>query len=127
MSKIQINLLILPFYRLPKDDFRRVAHLVRHEDTRSASNFFQHTLMARFLSKCLLKANYFGENANNDDVIKIEALILRSLQFLQFNTHEVAELHKSQRDNSEKTLFIGGALYPNLALFNHSCDPGVVR
>ena len=83
--------------------------------------------MARFLSKCLLKANYFGENATNDDVLKIEALILRSLQFLQFNTHEVAELHKSQRDNSEKTLFIGGALYPNLALFNHSCDPGVVR
>lgn len=101
--------------------------MVRHEDTRSASNFFQHTLMARFLTKCLVKANYFGENANAEDISKIESLILRSLQFLQFNTHEVAELHKSQKDGNEKTLFIGGALYPNLALFNHSCDPGVVR
>ncbi|XP_037806669.1 SET and MYND domain-containing protein 4 [Lucilia sericata] len=126
-DKVDAKLYIEQIQQLPKDDYRRVSHLLRHEDTRTASNFFQHTLMARFLTKCLLKSNYFGDNAKTEDIVKIEALVLRSLQFLQFNTHEVAELHKSQRDGSEKTLFIGGALYPNLALFNHSCDPGVVR
>lgn len=101
--------------------------MVRHEDKRTAANFFQHTLMAHFLTKCLLKSDYFGDNPKQEDIFKIEALALRSLQFSQFNAHEVAELHKSQKDGSEKTLFIGGALYPNLALFNHSCDPSVVR
>lgn len=83
--------------------------------------------MARFLTKCLLTSNYFGANPKLENIVKIEALALRSLQFLQFNTHEVAELHKSQVDGSEKTKFIGGAIYPTLAMFNHSCDPGVVR
>lgn len=113
--------------RLPKDDYRRIAHLVRHESERSASNFFQHGLMARFLTKCLSAVNYFGDSPKPDDILKIEAIALRNLQFLQFNTHEVAELHKSQTDGSEKTQFIGGALYPTLAMFNHSCDPSVVR
>ncbi|KAM7345838.1 SET and MYND domain containing, class 4, member 3 [Cochliomyia hominivorax] len=126
-DKLQPKLYVEQIQQFPKDDFRRVAYLVRHEESRTASNFFQHTLMARFLVKCLEKSNYFGENPKADDILKIQSLLLRSLEFLQFNTHEVAELHKAEKDGDQKTLFIGGALYPNVALFNHSCDPGVVR
>ncbi|XP_075166218.1 SET and MYND domain containing, class 4, member 3 isoform X1 [Haematobia irritans] len=126
-DKIDEKLSVAELQKIPKDDYRRIAHLVRHEEDRSASNFFQHGLMARFLTKCLIAANYFGENPKKENIERIEALALRNLQFLQFNTHEVAELHKSQTDGSEKTQFIGGALYPTLALFNHSCDPSVVR
>ncbi|XP_037950105.1 SET and MYND domain-containing protein 4-like [Teleopsis dalmanni] len=113
--------------KLPKDDFHRISHLVRHEDTRTSSNFFQHALMARFLTKCLQESGYFGEKASQRNILDISGLLLYTLQLLQYNTHEVAELHKYQSDGNEKTIFIGGALYPNLALFNHSCDPGIVR
>ncbi|XP_037955909.1 SET and MYND domain-containing protein 4-like [Teleopsis dalmanni] len=113
--------------KLPKDDFHRISHLVRHEDTRTSSNFFQHALMARFLTKCLQESGYFEEKASQRNILDISGLLLYTLQLLQYNTHEVAELHKYQSDGNEKTIFIGGALYPNLALFNHSCDPGIVR
>ncbi|BFG06135.1 SET and MYND domain-containing protein 4 [Drosophila madeirensis] len=113
--------------RLPKDDFRRVAQLERHQGKRQASNFFQHVLMARFLTKCLQSSGYFGAEPQPEQVRAICSLMLRSLQFIQFNTHEVAELHKYSSTGREKSIFIGGAIYPTLALFNHSCDPGVVR
>jgi len=101
---------------------------VRHADKRSASNFFQHGLMAYYLNKLLELNGYYGpEPPKREEQLIIAGILLRSLQFIQFNTHEVAELHKSLKDEREKTMFIGGALYPTLALFNHSCDPGVVR
>ncbi|XP_033155180.1 SET and MYND domain-containing protein 4 [Drosophila mauritiana] len=112
---------------LPKDDFRRVAQLERHQGERQPSNFFQHVLMARFLTHCLRAGGYFGSEPKPDEVSIICSLVLRSLQFIQFNTHEVAELHKFSSSGREKSIFIGGAIYPTLALFNHSCDPGVVR
>ncbi|KAH8299554.1 hypothetical protein KR044_002756 [Drosophila immigrans] len=112
---------------LPKDDFRRVAHLERHQKERQPSNFFQYVLMARFLTRCLQSAGYFGIDPQPEQVKAISSLVLRSLQFIQFNTHEVAELHKFSSERREKSIFIGGAIYPTLALFNHSCDPGVVR
>ncbi|KAH8280291.1 hypothetical protein KR018_001592 [Drosophila ironensis] len=113
---------------LPKDDFRRVAQLERHQTERQPSNFFQHVLMARFLTRLLQAGGYFGlEPVKPADVQTICSLVLRSLQFIQFNTHEVAELHKFSSSGREKSIFIGGAIYPTLALFNHSCDPGVVR
>ncbi|XP_011192734.2 SET and MYND domain-containing protein 4 [Zeugodacus cucurbitae] len=113
--------------KLPHEDYRRVSHLERHEKSRPASNIFQHTLMARFLTKCLAEAGYFGETPKAEDLNIIGGIMLRNLQFIQFNTHEVAELHAKKSDGNEKTVFIGGGLYPTLALFNHSCDPGVVR
>ncbi|TDG50660.1 hypothetical protein AWZ03_002964 [Drosophila navojoa] len=112
---------------LTKDDFRRVAHLERHQKERPPSNFFQYVLMARFLTRCLQAAGYFGSEPQSEQVSAIGGLLLRCLQFIQFNTHEVAELHKYAAEGREKSIFIGGAIYPTLALFNHSCDPGVVR
>lgn len=87
--------------------------------------------MARFLARCLQASGYFGEAAPQPEQLRqVTALLLRCLQFIQFNTHEVAELHKyggAGQGAREKSIFIGGAIYPTLALFNHSCDPGVVR
>ncbi|XP_068146195.1 SET and MYND domain-containing protein 4 [Drosophila tropicalis] len=125
---IDVELPVEKLISLPKDDFRRVAQLERHQSERQPSNFFQHVLMARFLAKCLRASNYLGSaEPQKEDVQALTSLILRSLQFIQFNTHEVAELHKFSSTKSEKSIFIGGAIYPTLALFNHSCDPGVVR
>lgn len=79
--------------------------------------------MSYFLAHCLKIGQFF--NADNlDEFDFIGGLILRNLQFLQFNTHEIYELHQG---DTSKTEFIGGGLYPTLALFNHSCNPGIVR
>ncbi|KAJ8934866.1 hypothetical protein NQ314_013140, partial [Rhamnusium bicolor] len=81
---------------------------------------------------------YFPFETNDgiltDDELFIGSLILRHLQLLQFNAHEISELknspkpivHRGFQTNYENTM-IGAALYPTLALFNHSCDPSIVR
>lgn len=53
--------------------------------------------------------------------------MLHNIQFLQFNAHEISELQYREKNSAGISTFIGGGLYPTLALFNHSCDPGVVR
>lgn len=55
--------------------------------------------------------------------IKFAVLLLRYLKCLQFNTHETAGWDRN-KGNSEG---VGGGLFPTLALFNHSCNPSIVR
>lgn len=82
--------------------------------------------MAYFLTLCLKVASYFDSFEGEFNFAG--GLVLRNLQFLQFNTHEIYELFESKSDKkSSKTVFIGGGIYPTLALFNHSCNPDIVR
>jgi SET and MYND domain-containing protein 4 len=46
---------------------------------------------------------------------------------LQMNAHEIAELQQATKQDSGVSVFIGGGLYPTLAMLNHSCEPGIVR
>ncbi|KAK6641598.1 hypothetical protein RUM44_013313 [Polyplax serrata] len=115
-------------------DYLRVYHLIRHQDRRLPLDFFERSCMAIFLTHCLKEAGYFGqENAKSDlsdEEIFIGSLLLRHLQILQFNAHEISEIALT-KDNKIvddfPSIFIGGGLYPTLALFNHSCEPGIIR
>lgn len=133
-------------------DYRNIYHLVAHEDKRTKQDFLHRTQMTAFLLKLLEISGYFESKPRekpiemnelkslgiaekrNDDVALIGGLILKNLQVLQFNAHEVFELQcpKPRVGNnvikhSGKSVFLAGAVFPTLALFNHSCDPGVVR
>lgn len=112
--------------------------LVNHAERRSVTGFFHITLMANFLFKCLKLVNYFGPNSSENidfsgDLSEQEswigALLLKQLQLVQFNAHEVSDLHMERSDSIEdaKSVFLGAAVYPTVALFNHSCEPGIVR
>lgn len=112
--------------------------LVSHAEQRNPTDFFHITLMANFLFKCLKLVNYFGPNPpeNNDfsgDLSEQEkwigTLLLKQLQLVQFNAHEVSELQMVHPNSMEgaKSVFLGAAIYPTVALFNHSCEPGIVR
>lgn len=57
----------------------------------------------------------------------IGSLVYHNLQFMQFNAHEISELQYKGKNDTGTSTFIGGGLYPTVAFFNHSCDPGVVR
>nr|CAD7269498.1 unnamed protein product [Timema shepardi] len=109
-----------------------VYHLVRHHSHRSTDDWLQRTAMAVFLFRCLHVSGYFGESSSlsgthlNPDQRLVGGLLLRHLQVLQFNAHEISELQLGNKGEG-KSVFLGGGLYPTLALFNHSCNPGVTR
>jgi SET and MYND domain-containing protein 4 len=69
------------------------------------------------------------ETQLTDEERWIGSLLLRQVQMLQFNAHEVAELQMASPSSLEgvKSVFMGAAVYPTLSLFNHSCEPSIVR
>lgn len=88
------------------------------------------THVALFLLNCLKKAGYFVNveaSTLTEEQLFIGGLIVRNLQILQFNAHEVSELFVDDDTGTSSSEFIGGAVYPTLALFNHSCNPSIVR
>ncbi|GBP27836.1 SET and MYND domain-containing protein 4 [Eumeta japonica] len=134
------------------DDYKNVYHLVAHEEKRSKDDFLHRSQMAAFLVKMLEISGYFDDKPrtepvkheelksmaisekNAKDGAFIGGLVLKNLQILQFNAHEVFELQcpkpqvgKNVIKHEGKSVFLAGAIFPTLALFNHSCDPGVVR
>ncbi|KAE8747181.1 hypothetical protein FOCC_FOCC006179 [Frankliniella occidentalis] len=105
-----------------------VMSLVTHTARRQTEDLLHRAHMAVFLARCLQAAGHAGEG---DEVLRTGGRLLTLLQLLQFNVHEVSELELKvpppRGYDSATSNFVGAALYPTLALFNHSCDPGVVR
>nr|CAD7439591.1 unnamed protein product [Timema bartmani] len=65
----------------------------------------------------------------SEEELLIGSLLLRHLQLLQFNAHEVYEtrIEAPRQLRTSKTEYIGVAIYPTVALFNHDCYPAVTR
>ncbi|KAG6465918.1 hypothetical protein O3G_MSEX015498 [Manduca sexta] len=134
------------------DDYKNIYNLVSHEDKRTKQDFLHRTQMAAFLVKLLEVSGYFEgkprskpvdfdeiksmavDDKHKNDLALFGGLILKNLQVLQFNAHEVFELQcprpkpgKNIIKHTGKSVFLAGAVFPTLALFNHSCEPSVVR
>lgn len=134
------------------EDYKSIYNLVAHEDKRTKQDFLHRTQMAIFLLKLLEICGYFDgkprdkpidlsqiksmavDEKYNEDISLFGGLLLRNLQVLQFNAHEVFELQcqkpkvgKNIIKHEGNSVFLAGAVFPTLALFNHSCDPSVVR
>lgn len=116
-------------------DFMRLYHLVCHSQFRTAEDLFHRCIMIVFLIKALKKTKYFdgkgtssGDKVNDVEVF-IGSLLLRFLQIVQFNAHEVSEFHLlgPKTFDGAKNEALGAAIYPTLALFNHSCHSAQVR
>lgn len=125
------EVIFLP-YSYPSHDYRPVYCMVRHEKQRETYSFLQYAFMSTFLVKLLEANQYFDISKRNtdayeDDKYFIGSLILRNLQVLQFNSHEIFDLLKSKKTGLRQTVAIGAGLYTTLALFNHSCNPSIVR
>ncbi|XP_038209258.1 SET and MYND domain-containing protein 4 [Zerene cesonia] len=133
-------------------DYKNILKLVSHEDKRTKQDFLHRSQMAVFLVKLLELSGYFDDkprdkpieideiksmsisNKHLEDLELFGGLLLKNLQVLQFNAHEVFELQcpkprleQNIIKHNGVSVFIAGAVFPTLALFNHSCDPGVVR
>ncbi|XP_046407225.1 SET and MYND domain-containing protein 4-like [Ischnura elegans] len=123
-------------------DYTAIYHLEGHSGMRYISDLFKRTCMAYCLVCCIKKSHVIF--SPKDDFPEMEMLygelILRHLQNLPCNAHEVSELlvekwrpSKTAGSNGSNTplasslIEIGAAAYAFLSLINHSCDPNVVR
>ncbi|KAG5320326.1 SMYD4 protein, partial [Acromyrmex heyeri] len=131
-------------------------NLVTHADKRTSRDFLQRSLMAAFLLKCLQRVGFFANPTPDDEnrgmhrtrgsytnignfgefaevpgveEITVAALLLRNLQLLQFNAHEFFETRMSaeHRFHGSRPVYLGVAIYPSVARFNHDCYPAVTR
>ncbi|KAK3916056.1 SET and MYND domain-containing protein 4 [Frankliniella fusca] len=127
--------------------FLSVCALEAHEDRRPARDFFHRCIMALFLLRILQDSGFFPEASSvegdlNEDEILVGSILLRLLQILQFNAHEVYETvilprpapkvgeapqEPRSKFRSARVVYIGVAVYPTVALFNHDCYPAVTR
>ncbi|KAK2723728.1 hypothetical protein QYM36_002165, partial [Artemia franciscana] len=117
------------FQKDPTKDRYSIESLVTHSDKRTAKDYFNQSLMAAFLLRCLSEAGYFLEINDDNCIDEVGGILLHYIEIVQFNTHEVSEtiMDGSLDAKFMKTVFLGAAVYPTLALFNHSCEPGLVR
>ncbi|KAJ8682719.1 hypothetical protein QAD02_018511 [Eretmocerus hayati] len=120
-------------------DYLALRNLVTHEDERTAEDLFHRAYMAAWLFRVLQASSYFPTTAKTPDHAEVSLTpdeifvadcILHHLQLLQFNSHEIFEfvrpMNKAALSKGVSQL-IGGGTYPTVALFNHSCNPGIVR
>jgi len=113
-------------------DYRNYFNLVNHHSERKTGDIFHRAMFTVFLLRCLQSQGYFpnapGDSPTEDEVF-IGTIMMHFLEVLQFNAHEVAQFEMVSKTKQEgaKSVFIGAAVYPTLALFNHSCDPCIVR
>lgn len=119
-------------------DYRTIYTLVTNSKQRGVGDLFKRALMAAYLLKILEMTPFFyngGSDPHNVklvDKVAMGAVLLKHLQNLPCNAHEVTELElgltsggSSSRDSTIHE--IGAAAFATLSLINHSCDPNVVR
>ena len=110
-------------------DHNAIYNLVTHSQDRDFRDLFPRSVAAVFLTRCLQRCGYFGENEHNMSCVAyIAGLILRYLQLLPCNGHGIHEFQLDRNNVATSALSkIGVGIYSTLSLFNHSCDPAVVR
>ncbi|PVD33736.1 hypothetical protein C0Q70_04996 [Pomacea canaliculata] len=118
------------------ENYATMYHLVNHSEKRSPKDLWPRAVNAVFLLKSLMQMSFFPPYTEDEgeaqkrthDACYIGGHILRHLQMLPCNAHEVSEMQVNiQEPSQSQTLEIGSAIYPVLSLINHSCDPSVVR
>ena len=100
--------------------FEEIFNLVGNPSKRTFGDLFQRAIMARFMSEILLRMNYFNDK---EDQLLISSLILKLLQSASCNAYAIERFNKTSNESTE----VGGAMYPTIALSNHSCWPNAIR
>lgn len=112
-----------------RDGYLRVFNLVSNNDSRWPEDHLRRCLMAGILFGILKSSGYLPKGLSGEEEIMFGKLLLRNLQVLQFNAHEVYEAMRSSRDSLTpwKNQTVGLAIYPTASYLNHSCHGGVAR
>nr|XP_018907929.1 PREDICTED: SET and MYND domain-containing protein 4 [Bemisia tabaci] len=128
-------------------DYCSMHHLETNSHRRSLADLFRRCTVATVFIYLLGRIDFFeselSSKIENGFVGSFEmqphlsgaelfcgALLMKYLQCLPCNAHEVSEMLFSKCADSHMvydSLEIGAVAYPVLSLINHSCDPNVVR
>uniref|UniRef100_A0A2P2I4E0 SET and MYND domain-containing protein DDB_G0284059-like n=1 Tax=Hirondellea gigas TaxID=1518452 RepID=A0A2P2I4E0_9CRUS len=108
-------------------DYLTTLYLVTNASKRSFGDHFKRALSAVYISQCLAAAGFFGSNPGADDIKFAATLAVRHLQSCSCNAYEISEMQLKENIAENKSLEIGGAVYPTVSLSNHSCFPNVAR
>jgi len=121
-----------PLYMDPAS-YSSVHNLASNTDKRTFEDLFKKTAEAVFMSKCLKFNGFFGSPVNfsleqQRAQIFVSSLILRHLQTAATNGLEMAECLLKNNDITKFDIIpIGGAIFPTMSFFNHSCYPNAMR
>jgi len=121
-------------------DYSPIYWLVGNTEKRTVTDLFRRAVTAACVLSCLeTMTDFFPTDINSPphDITRqkllVGGLLLRHMQNLPCNAHEVGELVGTESGNTKegvpmwKGIEIGAAAYAVLSLVNHSCDPNVVR
>jgi hypothetical protein len=114
--------------------YRSVHNLAANTDRRPFEDLMKKTCEAIFMAKCLKFNGFFsmGGGGGGGDTqraeIFISSLLLRHLQIASTNGLEMAECMLKNNDVRQFDIIpVGGAIFPTMSFFNHSCYPNAQR
>ncbi len=117
--------------------YRSVHNLATNTDKRSFEDLMKKTCEAIFMAKCLKFNGFFeaqvpGGGGGGGDTLRAEvfiaSLLLRHLQTVATNGLEMAECILKNNDVTKFDIIpVGGAIFPTMSFFNHSCYPNALR
>jgi len=113
--------------------YRSVHNLATNADKRPFEDLIKKTAIALFMAKCLKFNGFFGEKDSLTADTKraeifVSSLLLRHLQVASTNGLEMAECILKNNDVTKFDIIpVGGAIFPTMSFFNHSCYPNALR
>ena len=110
--------------------YKSIFNLVTHSNKRISSDMVRRSMVAGLFGKFIIRTSYFPHaiNESSDEFYYICSLMLRHSQAISCNAHEISEFQYNTNSVATSiTTGIGAGIYPILSLFNHSCNPHVVR
>ena len=114
--------------------YKSVHNLATNTEKRNFEDLMKKTAEAIFMAKCLKFNSFFGdgETDTSEETRKAEgfisSLLLRHLQIASTNGLEMAECLLKNNDVTKFDIIaVGGAIFPTMSFFNHSCYPNALR
>ncbi|XP_012560518.1 SET and MYND domain-containing protein 4 [Hydra vulgaris] len=105
-------------------DYNSIFSLIGNSELRKPADLFRRALLSIYIGKILCLTNF----CSTENLKIVCAHLLKHIQMLPCNAHEVSELQlKASNYKDSELKEIGSAVYATLSLLNHSCDPSVVR
>ncbi|CAF1195604.1 unnamed protein product [Adineta steineri] len=112
------------------NNYENILKLETNSNKRSYNDLLQRSIQACMIGMSLINNTSFSQEAYEklDYQIYICSLILSHLQSLPCNAHEISEfIYHRLTPLSSSCSEIGAGIYATLSLFNHSCNPNVIR
>ena len=108
-----------------------------NEHLRDVGDTFRRCITAFYLVQFMRLAHFFPNedyvkydsffSSSNQDVVGICSVIVHHIQACSCNAYEINEMVESTKLGGRESREMGGAVYANVSLSNHSCFPNTMR